>query len=54
MQVHGVASWDEETHAVYIITAYIPDEDHFQEDSEEINRSISFINEELITVMASS
>jgi len=31
-QVHVVTSWDEGAHAVYIITAYIPDEDHFQEN----------------------
>jgi hypothetical protein len=28
-QIHVVAAWDEAEHAAYIVTAYIPDKDHF-------------------------
>ncbi|WP_198145949.1 DUF4258 domain-containing protein [Desulfonatronovibrio magnus] len=31
-RIHVVASWDDGAQAVYIITAYIPDEDHFQDN----------------------
>lgn len=28
-QIHVVAAWDETDHTVYIVTAYMPDKDHF-------------------------
>ncbi len=31
-QVHVVAAWDDEAYAVYIITVYTPDREHFQEN----------------------
>jgi hypothetical protein len=31
-RVHVVAAWDESAYAVYIITVYIPDEDHFHKN----------------------
>lgn len=31
-QVHVVAAWDEDAYAAYIITAYIPDREHFQQN----------------------
>lgn len=31
-RVHVVAAWDESRHTVYIITVYIPDNEHFEEN----------------------
>lgn len=32
--LHVVVSWDKNASAAYVITVYIPDEDHFEEDGE--------------------
>ncbi len=33
-KIHVVVSWDEEAQAAYVITVYIPDMDHFEENGE--------------------
>lgn len=32
--LHVVVSWDKSASAAYVITVYIPDRDHFEEDRE--------------------
>jgi len=32
--LHVVVSWDEDAGTAYVVTAYIPDLDHFQENGE--------------------